>query len=208
MSVRPLGFQLSKTQADQACRHLNLARREAWRFQRRTRMEYDDLESAAFLGLLKACRRFDPTRGWRFSSYAVPAIKGELLHHVRDNSFLLRLTHRMRELWVKGRRHSERGVSDQQVAKELGIPLAEWLDIRQACCLAVLELKPGLDTAGSAPELREDDRLSALELTVERCWQRQQRLHATTAEATALLQRQKHETVRSRTETHTLSGDA
>jgi hypothetical protein len=54
MSVRPLGFQLSKTQADQACRHLNLARREAWRFQRRTQMEYDDLESAASSS---ACRR-------------------------------------------------------------------------------------------------------------------------------------------------------
>ena len=174
MSVRPLGFQLSKTQADQACRHLNLARREAWRFQRRTRMEYDDLESAAFLGLLKACRRFDPTRGWRFSSYAVPAIKGELLHHVRDTSFLLRLTHRMRELWVRGRRHSERGASDQQVAQTLGIALAEWLDIRQACSLAVLELKPGLDAAGSPLEAQEDDRLSPLERAVERCWHRKQ----------------------------------
>lgn len=170
MGVRPLGFRLSKAQALKAQENMNLARREAWRFQRRTEMTYDDLESVAFIGLMKACFKFDASKGWKFSTYAVPVIRGELLHYVRDHSYLLRLSHRMRENWVKGRRFLDRGHTDQQVADELGIKLDEWLDTRQACSGAPLELKESLHVADRALEAKEDDRLSRLEAAVEKAW--------------------------------------
>ncbi|QNJ25907.1 RNA polymerase sigma factor/ sigma-70 family protein [Synechococcus sp. SYN20] len=172
MGVRPLGFKLSKAQALKAQENMNLARREAWRFQRRTDMTYDDLESVAFIGLMKACFKFDVGRGWKFSTYAVPVIRGELLHYVRDHSYLLRLSHRMRENWVKGRRFLDRGHTDQQVADELKIKLAEWLDTRQACSGAPLELKESLHVADKSLEAKEDDRLSRLELAVQKSWSR------------------------------------
>lgn len=170
MSVRPLGFRLTKKQAAQAAENLNLARREAWRFQRRTDMAYDDLESAAFIGLMKACHKFDKSRGWKFSTYAVPVIRGELLHYVRDHSYLLRLSHRMRENWVKGRRFLDRGSTDQQVADELKIKLEEWLDTRQACSGAPLELKESVCLADKQLEVSEDDRLEKLEASVIKAW--------------------------------------
>jgi RNA polymerase sigma factor (sigma-70 family) len=170
MSVRPLGFQLTPEQAQMAAENLNLARREAWRFQRRTDMPYDDLESVAFIGLMKACHRFDPSMGWKFSTYSVPKIRGELLHFARDSSFLLRLSHRMRENWVKGRRLLDRGATDQSIADELKLPLAEWLDTRQACSGAPLELKDSLAVAGGQLEAKEDDRLGRLEQSVMHAW--------------------------------------
>lgn len=173
MFYRPLGFKLSKKQADQAAENLNLARREAWRFHRRCdgKLAYDDLEAVAFLGLMKACSKFEEDRGWKFSTYAVPKIRGELLHYVRDHSYLLRLSHRMRECWVKGRRFLDIGYTDQQVADALEISLVEWLDTRTACSGAPLELKdttPGRDV----PEAVEDDRLSRLEASADRAWKR------------------------------------
>lgn len=170
VSVRPLGFRLTKKQAKQAADNLNLARREAWRFQRRTDMAYDDLESAAFIGLMKACHKFDKSRGWKFSTYAVPVIRGELLHYVRDHSYLLRLSHRMRENWVKGRRFLDRGATDQEVATNLRISLEEWLDTRQACSGAPLELKDSVAVADRELEVTEDDRLERLENAVRHSW--------------------------------------
>lgn len=153
--------------------NLNLARSAAWRWHKRTGMEYSDLQSAAFLGLVKACRKFDPGLGFKISTYAVPTIRGELLHYVRDHSYMLRLSHRMRETWVKGRRLLDQGGSDQEIAEGLGIPLAEWLDTRTACSGPPLELK---DHAESGPatgplEAEEDDRLEGLEAAADEAWQ-------------------------------------
>ena len=47
-------------------------------------IEYDDLYSAGCLGLVKAADGFDETLGYRFSTYAVPAILGEIKRLFRD----------------------------------------------------------------------------------------------------------------------------
>jgi RNA polymerase sigma-B factor len=47
---------------------------------------YEDLLQVANLGLIKAVQRFDPGKGVRFSTYAVPVIEGEVRHHLRDSS--------------------------------------------------------------------------------------------------------------------------
>ena len=47
-------------------------------------IEYDDLFSAGCLGLVKAADGFDESRGFAFSTYAVPAILGEMKRLFRD----------------------------------------------------------------------------------------------------------------------------
>ena len=168
--MRPLGFELTPEQAQMAVDNLNLARREAWRFQRRTDMPYDDLESVAFIGLMKACAKFDPSMGWKFSTFAVPKCRGELLHYVRDHSYLLRLSHRMRENWIKGRRLLDRGATDKEVSEELGLSMEEWLDTRQACSGAPLELKDTVTVVDRQLEAKEDDKLERLEAAVVKTW--------------------------------------
>ena len=41
-------------------------------------IEYDDLYQAGCVGLIKAVDGFDPSLGYRFSTYAVPVIMGEI----------------------------------------------------------------------------------------------------------------------------------
>lgn len=47
-------------------------------------IDYDDLYQAGCLGLVKAVDGFDPKRGVRFSTYAVPVILGEIKRLFRD----------------------------------------------------------------------------------------------------------------------------
>ena len=77
----------------------------------------------------------------RFSSLATPTIRGELLHWIRDRTYAVRLSHKMRERWVKGRKLLYRGATDHEVAKELGITNDEWLEVRKVCSGPPLELK-------------------------------------------------------------------
>lgn len=47
-------------------------------------VEYEDLFQAGCVGLVKAASGFDPTLGYQFSTYAVPAILGEIKRVFRD----------------------------------------------------------------------------------------------------------------------------
>ena len=47
-------------------------------------VEYEDLFQAGCVGLIKAASGFDPDKGFRFSTYAVPAILGEIRRIFRD----------------------------------------------------------------------------------------------------------------------------
>ena len=59
---KPTKFKMTREQQVLATENLNLARREAWRIQRSTGIEYNTLESVAFEGLCKAAHRYDPDR--------------------------------------------------------------------------------------------------------------------------------------------------
>lgn len=52
---------------------------------------FEDLVACGHIGLLKACRQFDPDRGLCFSTYAGGKIRGEMLHFLRDQSRMIRV---------------------------------------------------------------------------------------------------------------------
>jgi RNA polymerase sigma-B factor len=57
----------------------------------------DDLTQVASIGLIKAIDRFEPERGVKFSTYAVPTIIGELKRHFRDTGWAMRVPRRLQE---------------------------------------------------------------------------------------------------------------
>jgi RNA polymerase sigma-B factor len=64
-----------------------LARKLAHRYRREGQHGAEDLEQVANLGLIKALKRFDPTRGFAFASFAVPTILGEIKRSFRDTAW-------------------------------------------------------------------------------------------------------------------------
>lgn len=77
-------------------RFLPLAKAVARKFIGRG-AELEDLEQVASMALLKALERFEPERGYRFSTYAIPTITGDLRNHLRDRTGLMRTPRDMRQ---------------------------------------------------------------------------------------------------------------
>lgn len=77
--------------------HRPVAERVARRFPNRS-LPWDDVFQVAQLGLLKAVERFDPDRGFKFSTFAEPTISGELKRHFRDHLGDLRVPRRAHDL--------------------------------------------------------------------------------------------------------------
>jgi RNA polymerase sigma factor for flagellar operon FliA len=72
--------------------HLGLVKRIAVHLRARVPryMEFDELVQAGMIGLIKAARSFDPTKGVMFESFASIRIKGAILDEVRHMSYLPR----------------------------------------------------------------------------------------------------------------------
>lgn len=63
-------------------------------------IEYDDLYSAGCMGLVKASKAFDISRGVKFSTYAVPVILGEIKRLFRDGG-TVKVSRSLKELSLK-----------------------------------------------------------------------------------------------------------
>lgn len=50
--------------------------------------DFDDLMQMGYIGLIRAARLFDPSRGTAFSTYAVPYIAGEIKRFFRDDGMI------------------------------------------------------------------------------------------------------------------------
>lgn len=74
-----------------------LAERCARRFQGRGE-SLDDLRQVAFIGLIRAVERFDPSRGVPFAAFAVPTMLGEIRRHFRDHGWTVSAPRRVKDL--------------------------------------------------------------------------------------------------------------
>lgn len=127
---------------------------------------HDDLVQVASLGLVKAVERFDPTRGFAFTSFAVPTIVGELKRYFRDSAWALHVDRSAQELARKvvdarrevGRRHGR---------SPTVVELAEYLECTEEQVLDGLQTAEAFDTVSlDAPRGNDDEdtdnRLDAL----------------------------------------------
>jgi len=116
-----------------------LVRKIAHRISHQCSEPYEDLEQIGYLGLIRAIERFDPNQGCAFSSFAVPYIRGEMLHFLRDRGSAVKVPRRWQELQREGQKVRMelakvlgRQPSDQEIAEKLEISLQEWREARMA----------------------------------------------------------------------------
>lgn len=67
----------------------------------RSQADRDDATQVAFLGLVNAIDRFDPTRGFQFSTFAWATIRGELKRFHRDQGWAVRVPRRLQEVFLR-----------------------------------------------------------------------------------------------------------
>ena len=60
-------------------------------------VDYDDLYQVGALALVSAVERFDPDKGYEFSSFATPTILGEIKKYFRDKQWSLKVPRRLKE---------------------------------------------------------------------------------------------------------------
>lgn len=78
--------------------HRNLVTFLARRFAERGEM-LEDIMQVGMLGLIHAIDTFDPARGLRFSTFAIPTIAGEMRRYFRDKVNGMRVPRRLHDLY-------------------------------------------------------------------------------------------------------------
>lgn len=64
-------------------------------------VEYDDLYQVGAMALVSAVDRFDPDKGYEFSSFATPTILGEIKKYFRDKEWSMKVPRRVKEISLK-----------------------------------------------------------------------------------------------------------
>lgn len=102
-------------------------------------IEYDDLFQVGCMGLLKAARDFDESLGYKFSTYAVPVILGEIKRLFRDTGSI-KVSRSLKELSLKisavrqrEEQKSGRVLTVSELAVLLGVTSQE---INEAICIS------------------------------------------------------------------------
>lgn len=135
-------YQISRTtQLRNQIMELNvgLVRKEAHHWVYQCHESYEDLLQVGCLGLIRAIERFNLDKGSAFSSFAIPYIRGEIQHYLRDKGYSVRIPRRWQELGHQAaeiRRDFQtrfnRQPTDSEIAQVLEISLEEWQEIKLA----------------------------------------------------------------------------
>ncbi len=153
--------EASSVREEIAALSMPLARNIARRFAGRGE-DVEDLNQVAYVGLLHAIDRFDPTRGSDFTSFAVPTIMGEVRRYFRDHSWSTHVPRRIKDLTVSIGKVTDglaqrlgRSPTAAEIAAEIG---AETGEVIEALAARSAYQPASLDT----PLASEDDSTATL----------------------------------------------
>lgn len=152
--------------------NLNLVYALAGRLSATTGVEYEELVGAGCLGLTKAIQNFDPTRGYAFSTYAVPVIAGEMKRYLRDTG-PIKISREIKERAIRIAKETAKITTQTgqsptvgELAERLGLRVDEITEALDAA-RAPLSLEEERDEdAGGAVVGQEDGRLDAETLSL------------------------------------------
>jgi RNA polymerase sigma-B factor len=114
---------------------------------------HDDLVQVASVGLVNAVDRFDPQRGYAFTSFAVPTIVGELKRHFRDHGWALHV--------ARGARERAQAVAEAEAAIRADTGRAPSVhELAQYLELSTEEVVEGLQTVAAREAVSLDAPLS------------------------------------------------
>lgn len=93
-------------------------------------VQLDDLIQAGMIGLLEAAKKYEPSKGASFETYAGIRIRGAMLDEIRKGDWVPRSVHRNSRRIADAIRYVEsqtgRDAQDQEVADAMGLTLEEY----------------------------------------------------------------------------------
>lgn len=116
------------TREEMISQNIGLVHSIANRFRGRG-ADYDDLFQSGCVGLIKAVDNFDASKGFAFSTYAVPVIMGEIKRIFRDGG-AIKVSRSLKEKAIKAQ-----ALRDKFVKRELREPTVSELSQMLGCSL-------------------------------------------------------------------------
>ncbi len=119
--------------------NLGLVRKEAHYWVSQCQETYDDLLQVGSIGLINAIDKFEISKGCAFSTFAIPYIRGEIQHYLRDKSSVLKMPRRWFAIVQQAgtitknlQAKHQRQPTEVEIALALDISLVEWQEIKLA----------------------------------------------------------------------------
>ncbi len=119
--------------------NLGLVRKEAHYWVNQCKETYDDLLQVGSIGLINAIDKFEIVKGYAFSTFAMPYIRGEIQHYLRDKGSVLKMPRRWFTLVQQAagvtkdlQARYQRQPTESEIALALDISIAEWQEIKLA----------------------------------------------------------------------------
>ena len=141
--------------------NLGLVRSIVQRFRDRG-VEYDDLMQIGSIGMLKAIRSFDASKGTVFSTYAVPLIIGEIRRFIRDDG-LIKVSRIYKQQGAMLMREREKYISENGAEPKIE-------ELAKRCGMSVEDAAVAIDASSSVTSLSAsingDDETYTLESTL------------------------------------------
>ncbi|MBD2609194.1 RNA polymerase sigma factor SigF [Scytonema hofmannii FACHB-248] len=159
--------------------NFGLVRKEAHYWINQCQENHEDLLQVGCLGLIRAIERFEISKGHAFSSFAIPYIRGEIQHYLRDKGVTVRIPRRWLALQQQSigvsrslREKYNRQPTDSELAAALLISASEWQEIKLAWVnRAPLSLDvpvhDGEENSTNLGELVPDNRYRSFQLAQE-----------------------------------------
>jgi RNA polymerase sigma-B factor len=119
--------------------NFGLVRKEAYYWINQCNESYEDLLQVGSIGLIRAIEKFELSKGNAFSSYAMPYIRGEIQHYLRDKGVTIKIPRRWLALQQQAvglsrslQEQYNRPPTNRELAVALKISLSEWQEIKLA----------------------------------------------------------------------------
>ncbi|WP_152655455.1 RNA polymerase sigma factor SigB [Oceanobacillus sp. CFH 90083] len=139
---------------------------------------HEDLVQVGMIGLLGAIKRYDPSYGKSFESFAIPTIIGEIKRFIRDKTWSVHVPRRIKELGPKIRKSADelttknqKSPTIQEIAEHIGVPeeeILETMEMSKSYKALSVDHKIEADSDGSEVAIldligNEDNNLKSLE---------------------------------------------
>lgn len=133
-------LQEAENQSELVERHAPLVKRIAHHLLARlpSSVLVDDLVQSGMIGLLEAARKYDPSKGASFETYAGIRIRGAIIDEVRKGDWTPRSVHRnsrrVAECIKMVESRTGRDAQDADVAREMGVNLEGYYALLKDSC--------------------------------------------------------------------------